>query len=40
MNDANSSQTIRRGMTAVQDSVLGSTEITLARSQAQRGVMV
>lgn len=40
MNDANSSQTIRRGMSAVQDSVIGSTEITLARSQAQRGVMV
>ena len=40
MNNANSSQTIRRGMTAVQDAVIGSTEIALARSAAQRGVMV
>ena len=40
MNDANSSQTIRRGMTAVLDAVIGKTEITLARSTAQRGVMV
>lgn len=40
INDANSSQAIRRGMTAVQDAVIGSNEITLARSAAQRGVMV
>ena len=38
MNDANSSQTIRRGMTAVQDAVIGSTEIALNRSVAERGV--
>ena len=38
MNDANSSQTIRRGMTAVQDSVIGSTEIALNRSIVERGV--
>jgi hypothetical protein len=37
MNDANSSQTIRRGMTAVQDAVIGSTEIALNRSVAERG---
>jgi hypothetical protein len=38
MNDASSSQSIRRGMTAVQDAVIGSTEIALNRSVAERGV--
>jgi hypothetical protein len=37
MNNANSSQTIRRGMTAVQDAVIGSTEIALNRSVVERG---
>lgn len=38
LNDANSSQTIRRGMTAVLDAVVGSTEIALNRSIVERGV--
>lgn len=35
MNDSNSSPTMRRGMTAVQDAVIGTTEITLNRHAAQ-----
>jgi hypothetical protein len=38
MNDANSSESIRSGMSAVQDAVTGSNIIALNRNAAERGV--
>ena len=40
MNDAGSTQTIRNGMTAVQDAVIGRNEIVLNQNAAIRGVRV
>jgi hypothetical protein len=38
MNDAGSTQTIRTGMSAVQDAVIGRSEIAFNRHAAERGV--
>lgn len=40
LNDANSSQAVRTSMTAIQDAVIGRTEIALHQNDAARGVRV
>lgn len=40
MNGPNSTQAIRTGMTAIQDAVIGRTEIALHQNDAARGVRV